>query len=369
MKKKSSFLLLMVGLIALCEVQILKAPGFFESLGFGGPKGEKPTDTNGGRRPEDDTSGPRRGRGPRMGGGVDGETGGTTTIVPVRVTPKGGAGTGAGRSSSGGSGGTTVADETGPGWLDVKEARAVEEVGNQRPSFSAAEIKSQTIAPDIEGRKADKIRLIEEVRTQLARSGLGFAELRECEGLPSYREIEEEINALYKEIINKPLEKKIGLPEMSKKIADAVKVIKEVESKLALEYYQREFEPLSKRVSGLNGQAVDSFEASSKAVEKAFKKGTLTLKQAQDKITALSKLIPPKDAFVRPSRSVDPKQEKANAALKKKLEEIVADGKALEAQRAQAKLKAQGQKAQDAADRTRKADALRDKYNLPKGGN
>ena len=316
MKKKSLFLLLTVGLVGLCQVQFLKAPGWLRSL-FGGKSEPARPGDNGGRG-GDGKDDPTLRRDPVLRTGGRGDGGGGHSTTGTRPT-RGGGGTGGGRVSSGGSGVTSVAGETDLESLGVKEKRAVEEIGNQKSSFSDKG-KLKTVSFDIEGRKRSKIILIDNVKIRLHHAGLDFSELKECEGLPSYSDIESKINALYREIIDTSLEEKIPMETMGQKIAEAIRSIKEVESTLAAEYYKRASDDLIEEVSGVNKSALEKIrlKMSSDLVRSSRGAGKpLTLKQVNEKVNILRTIVREMNNPVRRAPTV-------NQELKAKAETIAA---------------------------------------------
>ena len=103
------------------------------------------------------------------------------------------------KGAGGGNGVTSVAGETGLGRLGAREDRAVKAIGDQTQNFSAKGEKPPIID---ESRLAVRIRdnkiiQINDFRKKLASEGLTFDDLKECEGLPSYKLIEAKIDAFY----------------------------------------------------------------------------------------------------------------------------------------------------------------------------
>ncbi len=362
MKKKSLLLVLMAAFMGLCQVQFLKAPGW-GSFGRSEPVESRPQESNGTLKENADDFL----RLTQELHNKPSKTGGRVSTTGPRVTPGKGSGTPGGRGSFGDFNTTMVAGETDATPLNAKEMKALERIQDERPSFSPDELKERpTLSADIESNRKDKITLIKNVRAQLKSAGLDFVDLKECEDLPSYDPIEKQIDALYEKIIKMSIKEKIDMKKMEKEIANALKSIKKIESQLALEYYQRELSSLSERVTGLNTGVVDSIDRSSKAMEKAFKKGTLTLKKAQNQVLELSKLIPPKEV---PVKLIDQKQEKANAASRKKLEKSEAKGQKIKDQRALKKTdlvntRINLETVKSKAERAKDAAALKAKYGL-----
>ena len=293
----------MVGLIALCQVQFLRAPvegggkpSFWESLFGAKPKRPR----NDGDR-EDPTL---RGRGLRTGG-VDGGTGRVATTGPVRVTTPKGGGTAGGRGSSGGFDGTTVAGKSGSGNRGATPADAVTEGNVGRDSnFASRGTAPNPAEARLAQEKAETSRfVIQKFKIALTKEpkegGLGkqfFTDLSNFKksNPGDYEEINEIMDSFYESAEKHEIK--------PKDIEPAVRAIRDIVTKIKREQ---------------QATRADAVRA----------------------------------------------REEARIAKSE------AEGKALEDQRAEALLKLQDKKAQEKAAREKKAKALRDRYNLPKGGN
>ena len=276
MNKKSLFLVVTV---SLCQVQISKAPEWLDNL-----LGRTPKPVESGHRVDDDGSREPKGHHFRTNNG--GSTG-RPTNVGSRVTPTSGT---PGSRGSGGLRTTTVEVQSDPGRLDAREMKALENLQKERVNFSKDQKKSTVSTPDGNGRINAKIKLIENVREQLDSSGLNFADLKECEGLPSYKLIEDKINVLYEKIVKMSIKERIDMKAMGDEITNAVRAIKEVESKLAAEYYKRASDDLIEEVSGANKMALETIRlkiTNDLALSSKGKGKPLTLTQVNKQLNIL----------------------------------------------------------------------------------